>query len=175
MDEQNPQAQQTDQARILTAPGLSQKGQPVMPDHRHNGFDVSRVFWSDLVSRKLYLEHTIQGTNAATAAFYGVFWIAPFACYVSEFREVHQTAGSDGSAVTVTLEKLTGTQAPDSGTAMLTTALSLKATANTVATGVLTPTTANLNLVRGDRLGLKDAGTLTAVANVTTVTEITII
>ncbi len=148
---------------------------PNMPDHRHNGFDVSRVYWSDLVTRKFLIHHTLEGAQAATAANYGVFWIAPFACYVSEFREVHQTAGSDGSAVTVTLEKLTGVQAPDAGTAMLTTALSLKATANTVQTGVLTPTTANVNLVRGDRLALKDAGTLTAVSNVTTVTEITII
>lgn len=150
------------------------ESKPSMPDHRHNGFDVSRVLWDDVNRKRLEVYHTIQGTNAATATNYGVFWIAPFACFVMGFREVHQTAGSDGSAVTLQLEKLTSGQAPDAGQTLLTTALSLKTTANIVQTGVLTTTTVNLNLAKNDRLCMKDAGTLTSVANVTILVDIII-
>ena len=143
--------------------------------HQHTGTDSIKVIYSDLDKKKLWVHHTIQGTAAATLTNYGVFWIAPVACFVTKFQEVHQTAGSDGSAVTLTLEKLTGTTAPDSGTVLLTTALSLKATANTVQTGTLVTTIASYSMNAGDRLCLKDAGTLTAVDNVTVLTEITIV
>lgn len=146
-----------------------------MPDHRHNGFDVSRVYFDDLVDRKIQVNHTIVGTAAATAANYGVFFIAPFPCYVSSFREVHQTLGTDGGAVTLQLEKLTSGQAPDSGTALLSTALSLKTTINVVQSGVIVPLNTSYNLATGDRLCLKDAGTLTAVANVTVSVELVLI
>lgn len=151
------------------------EARPSMPDHRHNGFDVSRTVWEEIARKKFYIHHTIAGTAAATAANYGVFWIAPYACHVDSFKEVHQTAGSNGGAVTLTLEKLTGTQAPDGGVVMLASTLSLKATANTVQSGSMTTTLANRNLVQGDRLCLKDSGTLTDVANVTVMVEITII
>lgn len=146
-----------------------------LPDHFHNGTDVSRINFADVYQKKVYLQWSIPGIQAATATNYGVFWIAPVACYVSNFYEVHQTAGTDGGAVTVTLEKLTGTTAPDSGSVVLGTALSLKATANTVQTGTLTTTLANKTLAKGDRLCLKDSGVLTSVANVTVLTEITIL
>lgn len=148
---------------------------PPLPDHQHTGFDSSNVTWPNITGKKLYISHTIYGTDAATATNYGVFFIAPFACYISSFKEVHQTAGSDASAVTLTLEKLSGTTAPDSGSVMLASTLSLKATANTVQTGTLTTTLANRNLAIGDRMCLKDAGTLTAVANVTVLCELTVI
>lgn len=148
---------------------------PILPDHFHNRYDASPVNFKDIYQKKIYIDWSIPGTSAATATNYGVFWIAPVACYVSNFYEVHQTAGSDGGTVTVTLEKLTGTTAPDSGSVVLGTALSLKATANTVQTGTLTTTLSSKTLAKGDRLCLKDAGVLTAVANVTTLTEITVI
>lgn len=151
------------------------ESKPSMPDHRHNGFDVSAILWDDLSRKKLQIHHTIQGTAAATAANYGVFWIAPFACYVTGFREAHQTAGSDGGTVSLQLEKLTDGTAPDGGTAMLSSALSLKATANTMQTATMSPTTANVNLAKNDRLCMKDAGILTAVANVTVLVDIMII
>ena len=146
----------------------------IIADHIHNGFDMSKVNFIDIAQRKVWVHHTIYGTTAATATNYGVFYIVPVACVLTKFQEVHQTAGSDGGAVTVMLEKLTGTQAPDAGVDMLTTALSLKSTANTVQTGVITNTYANRNLVAGDRLCLEDAGTLTSVANVTVVVELQI-
>lgn len=147
---------------------------PRLADHYHNGNDSSRVNFFDIAQRKVWVHHTIQGTAAATATNYGVFWIAPVNCFVSAVKEVHQTAGTDGSAVTLNIEKLTGTTAPDSGVTILATALSLKATINSVQTGVLTNTTANRALLAGDRLCMKDAGTLTTVANVTVLIEITL-
>lgn len=144
----------------------------VIPNHIHNGLDSSRIFFSDIVQRKIWVHHTIAGTAAATGTNYGVFFIVPVACSLTKFQEVHQTAGSDAGAVTVTLEKLTGTTAPDSGTEMLASTLSLKATANTVQSGTLAALQTTLQLAAGDRLCLKDSGTLTAVVNVTTLTEL---
>lgn len=151
------------------------KGNPPLLDHFHTGFDVSQVSWGDLSNRYLYIQQTIYGTDAATAANYSTFWIAPFTVQVTNFYEVHATAGTDGSAVTLQLEKLTGTQAPGAGNTMLSTALSLKATINTVQTATLTTTLANRSLAKGNRLALLKAGTLTSVANVTVLVELQVI
>lgn len=141
-----------------------------IPEHFHTG---DRIDFRDILKKKLYFHHTIYGTDAATATNYGVFWIAPFECTITEIREVHQTAGTDASAVSLQIEKLTGTQALDAGVPCLATAFNLKGTINTVNTGALATTLADLRLVRGDRLAMDDAGTLTAVANVTVIIEIT--
>lgn len=148
---------------------------PTLPEHQHTGYDSTRVLFSDIDRKKIWIHHTIIGTDAATAANYAVFFIVPFACIVTEFREVHQTAGSDAGAVTLDLEKLTGTQALDAGVSVLNATLSLKSTANTVQTATLSNTSTSRSLVRGDRLALKDSGTPTSVANIVTVTELTIV
>ena len=112
---------------------------------------------------------TIQDTDAATAANYGVFFTASFPCEVMAISESHKTAGSDGGAVTVNVEKLTSGQALDAGVTLLSTAFNLKATANTPAHvpsssySFVFGTARQLD--RGHRLALKDAGTLTAVAH----------
>lgn len=136
------------------------------PTHYHTGLDSNKISWFDIDQRRLYVHHTIVGTAAATAANYGVFFIVPVTCLLVGVKEVHQTAGSDAGAVTLNIEKLTGTQALDAGAATLATALSLKATADTVQTGTITGTSANKTFAAGDRLAMDDAGTLTAVANV---------
>lgn len=107
----------------------------------------------------------LQGTSAATATNYGIFFIAESPMRLASVSEVHTTLGTDAGAVTLQIEKLTGTTAPDSGTALLSTAFNLKGTINTVQYGVLVSSIATI-LQRGDRLCLKDAGTLTAVAGV---------
>lgn len=66
-----------------------------------------------------------------------------------------------GLAALLNVEKLTGTTAPGSGTAILTSGIDLTATANTVTTGALSGTVSNLQLAAGDRLGVKLGGTLT--------------
>lgn len=125
-----------------------------------------------LKNKRIFVEHTIIGADAATAANYGTFWIAPVKCTVVNVWEVHETAGSDGGAVTLDVEKLDGTTAPGSGDSVLASTIDLKATANTVQTATITTTLADRNLAKGDRLALVDTGTLTSVANVTVVIEL---
>ena len=110
---------------------------------------------------------SLPGTLSATATNYGVFFIANRPIEITKIKEVHNTAGSDGSAVTLQIEKLTGTTALDSGSTILNTAFNLKGTANTVVSYQgYKDLTINRQLVEGDRLALKDAGTLTNVAGV---------
>jgi len=139
--------------------------------HIHNGQDSQFIPFSSIKPFNEYINWTIPGASAATAANYGVIWICPANAVVKAFAEIHQTAGSSGGTVSLQLEKLTGTQAPDAGVLLLETALSLKATANTVQEGTLTTNITNnvknVSLSQGDRLCLKDAGTLTTLANVT--------
>lgn len=69
-----------------------------------------------------------------------------------------------GAAFTVDLKKCTGTQAPSAGTTMLTAAIDLNTTANTLATATLSATPANLLLAINDRIGLDFTGTPTNIA-----------
>jgi len=139
--------------------------------HIHNGQDSQFIPFSSLKPFNEYINFTIPDVQAATATNYGVIWICPANAIVTGFSEVHQTAGTAGGTVSLQLEKLTGVQAPDSGVVLLETALNLKATANTVQEGVIatsfTSNKQNASLSAGDRLCLKDAGTLTTLANVT--------
>ena len=150
------------------------KDNPFLPDHFHTGTDVSQVNFANVYQKKVWISYTIYGTAAATAGNYGVFFIAPFKCYINKIQEVHQTAGSDAGAVTLTIEKLTGTQALDAGVSTLNSTINLKGTANTVVTPTLTQTTANRNLDIGNRLAMDDAGALADVANVTVEIELII-
>lgn len=142
------------------------------PTHYHNGFDSNNISYLDLVNKKIYVRHTIYGTDAATAANYGTFLIVPAACLVTKAQEVHEVKGTDGSAVTLNVEKLTGTTAPGSGSTLLPTAFDLKGTINTLQTGTLTTTASTRSLAAGDRLALKKTGTLTSVAGVTVHVEL---
>lgn len=136
------------------------------PTHYHNGFDSNILSWFDIGQKQLYVHHTIQGVSAATAGYYGVFLIVPAPGLIVGFKEVHSTAGTDGGAVTLDLEKLTGTTAAGSGVTALNSTLSLKAAANTVQTATITFTSANKTLAGGDRLALKLTGTPTSLATV---------
>jgi len=109
---------------------------------------------------------TIDGTAAATAANYGKFFIAPRRLVIVGAREVHTTAGNDAGAVTLSIERLQGTETSGNGDDLLSTNFNLKGTAETVQTGVLTTTVANLILEAGNRLNLLDTGTLTTLAGV---------
>lgn len=111
-----------------------------------------------------YVVKSLDGTAPATAGNYGIIFTALQGCEVIGFSEVHQTAGTDGGAVTLQLEKLTGTQALDAGVVVLAATVNLKGTANTVVYPSLTATKADRQLNRGDRLALKDGGVMTAVA-----------
>lgn len=119
----------------------------------------------------LVVQAFLPGATAATAANYGVFFIAPYKCKVLSAKERHRTVGSDGGTVTVNIEKVPSGTAEGSGTA-LATALSLKATVNTNQSFTLVSTEASTELATGDALALTDAGTLTAVADVCITVEL---
>ena len=110
---------------------------------------------------------SLVGTTATTAANYGVIFIAPIPCELISVREIHETASTSG---TLDIERLQGTEALDAGDSLIVTPISLSGTANTVSTKTgsgLTATKANRILKIGDRLALKDAGTLTNQVGVT--------
>ena len=144
-----------------------------MDNHQHIGYDATRIDFKNIYRKKIYLTHTIAGTGAATAANYGTFYIVPVNCVFNGFKEVHR--GNSSGNGTLMLEKLTGTQAPDAGVSMLATTIDLTAALNTIQTATLTTTLANRSLVAGDRLCLKDAGTLTNCKNVVVLVELILI
>lgn len=116
------------------------------------------------------------GTSGATAANYGMFFQADRAVGVASITEIHATAGTDTGAVTLQVEKLTGTTAPGSGTSLLSSAFDLKGTKNTTQYGSLTTSNPTaLALGRGDRLGVVLTGTPTAVANVVVTVILTLL
>ena len=95
------------------------------------------------------------------------FFTTPVKCQVVAVREVHETAGTDGGAVTGTIRRCQGTEAATAGDDLLgTTKINFKGTALTEQTPALTDTTANLILEAGDRLSLDVTGTTTALAGV---------
>jgi len=107
---------------------------------------------------------SVPGTDAATATNYGKFFIARRPYEVMEVAEVHGAAGTGGAA-TLDLERLQGTEALGSGDGICVAEFDLEGTADTVVTkkGV---DLQNRTLEIGDRLALKDTGTLTSVADV---------
>lgn len=86
---------------------------------------------------------------------------------VYRVNEVHTTAESTAATLTLTLRKQTGTQAVGSGTALQSGTINLKGTAQTVQTGTMTATEADLILATGDRLGLDYSTTATELAGTT--------
>lgn len=107
-------------------------------------------------------------TNLADASFF----IANRAYTVTAVRVNHGVAGSDAGTVTLDVKKATGTQAPASGTTVLSATHNLKATANTVVNLGLSATAGNLDLAAGDRLAVDYTGVLTGVDDVTVTVQL---
>lgn len=120
----------------------------------------------------LLITEGVQGVTAATATNYGLIFIAPFPCQVVSVSEIHTVAGTDAGAVSLDIEKLTGTQALDSGVSVLSAVINLKGAINTVQSPAVSGTLANIQLATGDRLALKDVGVLTAVSSVHVLVEV---
>lgn len=152
---------------IIGGQQVSQFGVSKVPFHTHNKTDSPQVAFSNLSKKFMTFSFTLFGTQAATAGNYSVFFTAPFALSVSQITEVHTALGTDGSAVSLDIEKLTGTTAPGSGTAITASPFNLKSTINTVVTGTLSTTIGTVNFAVGNRMALKLTGTPTSVANVT--------
>lgn len=152
--------------RLGTRYGFSE-----VPRHVHNGSDSPALPFSSISPFIERISFTLFGATPATAANYGVFWVAPKTCTIIGVNEVHQTKGSDAGAVTLQIEKLADGDAPGAGINILTTALSLKTANDTIQSGTLVNTSTNgrpdASLQQYERLCLVDSGTLTALANVT--------
>lgn len=163
---QQNDAQEEAQLVVDRNAAQDQYGVSQTPFHTHNGADSNRVSFSDIRNRLQVESVVLAGTAPATAGNYGVFFTAPFPCRLVAASECHATAGSDASSVTVQVERLTGTTAPGSGTALLASGFNMKGTANTVQYGTLASIQkTSFTLAKGDRLALKLTGTPTAVAN----------
>lgn len=110
-----------------------------------------------------------------------IFYIAERAMTITGITEIHKTAGTNGSAVTSVIRKISsgGSATISAGTALMTNTFNMKGTANTLQTATL-PTNddgslnlTTLTLAAGDMLAIDFTGTLTTLAGVVvTVTAI---
>jgi len=98
-----------------------------------------------------------------------VIGIVPVKCELIAVKEVHGTKGSDGSAVTLSVERLQGTETSENGDAVVNATINLKGTANTVQSGTIVKTSNIHQFAAGDRVGLNVTGTSTAVATMNVV------
>jgi len=125
---------------------------------------MPNITFQDILNKDL-IPVTVNIVDGATAANYDVFFTAYRPYTIAAIVETHRVLGTDAGAVTLNVEKLTSGQALDAGTAICVTAFNLKSTINTPVTkdGVAF---SDVLIAPGDRLALKDSGTLTAVAGV---------
>lgn len=107
-----------------------------------------------IIPQTLFVTIDVDALGVSETVF-----IADAAYQVTGVNAVWGTASVSG---TLTIEKLTGTTAPNSGTVMLTGTIDLSTTANTVTAGALTGTVSTLQLATGNRIGIKLSGTLTS-------------
>lgn len=127
---------------------------------------------SIIVPQRVMVRHGFNASSVDDWAF-----IADRAYTVVSVKEVHSVAGNDGGTVQLMVRKVTDASAPGAaaGTTVkefLSGALNLKSTANTVVTGSLTATGADLNLAAGDKIGCDFIGVLTTLAGGVVIIEL---
>jgi len=135
-----------------------------MREHRHKSIDGTLP-----VVQSSFITFSLASTTAQTATNYALIFTATFPCSVFAVSETHSAAGTDASAVTLQIERLTGTQALAAGTVLLNTAINLKGTADTAQRANLINQT---GLKIGDRLALRVAGVLTSLSGVQVTIEL---
>ena len=121
----------------------------------------------------------VAGFNTATCIYETTavsnhFFIADRAYRVTGIRGRPRVAGSDGGAVTATIEKCPSGTAIGSGTDLHTGTYDLKGTADTDQDLTLSGTVATLKLAAGDALSMVITGTTTAAVGAVTVTMVPI-
>lgn len=114
-------------------------------------------------------EHFSLNFQAATAVSQSIY----IAATTLQLANVYIVFGTASASGTITIEHLTGTTAPGSGTVMITTPLSTAGTANTVAPGVLVASVTTLQLAVGDRIGAVFAGTETGLVGLNVTISLT--
>lgn len=116
----------------------------------------------DVAVRRIH--YSILIPVASTAGNFAGVIVPGLACQLTSVNERHETAGSDGSAVTVMVKKVPSGTARASGTDMLAAGVNMKATADTVQSPALHATVGNLQLAATDGVALVLTGTPTALA-----------
>jgi len=104
------------------------------------------------------------GTAGATAANYDQVYTCSRPMEIAIISVAFSVASTSG---TLQIEKLTGTQAPGAGSAIMSATISTAGTANTVITRQGRDLTSARVLEPGDRLGFIDSGTLTNLVGLT--------
>jgi hypothetical protein len=103
----------------------------------------------------------LPGTIPQTVANFDVFSIIRKPIEIVRIDEVHSTASTHGSPVTLNVERLTGTTVPGAGTSILSADFDLRGTANTIQTKEGYALTSKRILKEGERLALVLTGTPT--------------
>jgi hypothetical protein len=98
-----------------------------------------------------------------------VCFVATRAYVVQGISGSPTVAGSDGGAVTAAIKKASGTTAIASGTALHSSTMNLKGTADTVQNLTLSTTSGVTSIAAGDRIGVDFTGTMTAAVGCITV------
>jgi hypothetical protein len=125
------------------------------------GENPSLGLFANVNGSKIQFEEPVTAILTAASVAQPIF-IADVPVTVTGAQEVHAVVG--GAGATVTVEHLTGTQAPGTGTVIFTAPLSLTSTANTVQKATLATASSTINLAVGDRLNTVFSGTLTGLA-----------
>ena len=150
--------------KYLTLPQISKTSLPTASSDNEGGlsYDASNdeVRFSDgsnWEALSKYIEVSFHGQAAAEMVDQS-FFIANRTYQVVAVKYVHAVAESTATTLKVQVVKDHGTDAPGAGDNLLTNnsnaGFDCKATANTVQSGTLTSTTANLQLAAGDRLSV---------------------
>lgn len=115
---------------------------------------------ADDILRKdgFHLPIFLLGTSGSVAANYDVVWNARWPIEILQVDVSWSVASTSG---TLQLERLRGTSAPGTGTAILSSTISTAGTANTVVSRSGTQLTNARQFIQGDRLALIDGGVLT--------------
>lgn len=121
---------------------------------------------SGLLDQGGFLAVHMRYDAASVDGSYGVFH-RPMR--VKNIIGVPTVAGTDGGAVTAIVKKVSSGTAITSGTALHTSTINLKGTADTNQVMTLSATDSALTIAAGDRIGLDFTGTLTAATGVVTV------
>ena len=127
--------------------------------------------WQAIGTPGVFVMNISVTAGAAAADYDAQLQRCQYAGVLRAFYERHQTAGVDGSPVTLMLKKVTDATAKGSGTDMLSAGVNLKATADTQQSGSLHATLANYTVAAGNWVGLVASGTLTSVDGVSAQAE----
>jgi hypothetical protein len=112
-----------------------------------------------------YITVNIPGTSAATAANYGILFVANYGIEIVSVSERHETAGSDATDV-LDVIKVDKDSAISTGTSILASTFNLKSTINTLVTKQGIGLSSARILKPNQLLALKPSATLTSVAGV---------